>query len=237
MKIMKLALVTWVFLAWCNYMSIITFQTDTLAAVRTPVNYEHEEITATSHITEAECSLCNNAGLMGYYDGWNTIGILDLNTFDIYDLRILQYDDYGELIIPPATQQQTLRTSNNGLFVSTHAVPSRKYSESTIYWGDRYPEIDYRILSDTLCQDCLDKVLKIHNRSFQNYNMPPLVLLDFSTKEIYGMSRTQIGYSIRDFVVRMEHDLEDPTDMKTQILIFYTKEIYHTDSEFLNPPE
>lgn len=71
---------------------------------------EESEIEFTSKIKSDECMLCGDADktLLPLYKGQINVGIIDLNTFDVCNLKMNRYDDYGNLIEEKARSSSTM---------------------------------------------------------------------------------------------------------------------------------
>lgn len=121
-------------------------------------NYRIEYGKINSKLEEIEeCYLCGNAdrSLMGYYRKFDTIGIIGLNEWYVLDLRLKDYDEYGNENYDSGSVSMS-GGMTQGVQFEVEAVTSRGRSRATISSEEAF---DAKCIENNLCQMCLDKVM------------------------------------------------------------------------------
>ena len=154
-----------------------------------------------------ECYLCGTApeSLMGYYRNFDTIGVIALNEWYVLDLRMQSYDENGNP--KKDISYSTMATTNTaGMKSSINATPSRGLSRATI--SSTNGMFDKSVVQNHLCQTCLDKVVDTMEGYFEEGKEEylPFCLVDFSTLELYPMQKMNLGYTVRDYWIDLDHE-------------------------------
>lgn len=173
------------------------------------------------------CYLCGNSNrsLMGYYRKFDTLGIISLNDWEIFDLGLKEYDSEGKYM--ESESGTKMRFSNIGeVSVLIDSTPSRGMASVDIRLPESY-RLDISVIQNHLCQTCLDKVtksLEISKWKLERKECYPLCIVDFETLEIYALQDWHTGMSIRDYWVEMEYE-ENEIEVKVFYLPDRSKEI------------
>lgn len=157
---------------------------------------------------QGECYLCglSDKSVMSMFQGFNTIGIIDLHEWNIIDFRLKEYDENGnEIIDSPGSDMVTGNTNN--VQYSVYCVPSRGRAEATFTYKDG--KINSSNLVEHLCQGCLDKVtstLTTYASDEKQAEYVPLCVVDFETLEIYSLQEKNLSYYVRDYWLELERN-------------------------------
>lgn len=170
----------------------------------------------------SSCYLCGSSdhSLMGYYRKFDTVGLISLNDWHVLDFQLKSYDEKGNEI-PNKTGSNMLFGNTGEITYSSHGDVSRGMAEIDITLPDGY-KLNQRILTDHLCQNCLDKVsasLEYWKYEDKMKEPIPLCLVDFKTLDIYSLQDYYRSIFIRDYYVEM--DFQDDS-VKTKV--FYLPE-------------
>lgn len=166
----------------------------------------------------SECYLCGNSSssLMGYYRKFDTVGIIGLNEGYILDLRLKEYDENGNELVPNE-HSSTLFGNSQEVNYYVNSTPSRGMATATISSDNGM--FDDTFIRKNLCQECLDKVadtLEIYCEVGAEKQYVPFCVVDFETLELYPLQTQNAGYFVRDYWVDIEHEEEE-----LKIQIFY----------------
>lgn len=189
---------------------------------------EETEIEFTSKIQSDECMLCGDSeqpSLLPLYKGQINVGIVDLNTFDVCNLKMNRYDDYGNLIEEKAGSSSMMINSygEDGMSVSYHANTDRGYTSADVSFpGDN--ELDVRNIEKLLCDDCFDK---IYEEAWSN-NPYSIGVIDFSNMEVRLFEENITGFTFGDYYLDLDYRKLDDEDNRIEIdmLAFYCPKRY-----------
>ncbi len=188
---------------------------------------EEPEIEFASKIQSDECMLCNNAEktLLPLYKGQINIGIIDLNTFDVCNLKMNRYDDYGNLIEEKAGSSSSMINSygEDGMSVYYHANPDRGYTSGSVSFP-RNNELDVEKIETMICADCFNK---IYEEAWSN-SPYSVGVIDFSNMEVRLFEEDITGFTFGDYYVDLDYrKLEDEDErIDINILAFYCPQRY-----------
>ena len=143
--------------------------------------YEHADYV--SSITPGECYVCGNVDdfLASLHWGEDNVGIVNLNTFDLFCLEINRYDDHGDLITEPAGVMFCGGLSDKKAQTYAHFLcfPDHAYAKVQLS-GVQY-SIDRCSVQQHLCQTCLDA---INNLWFTDQPPAEYAIISFEDRTI-----------------------------------------------------
>lgn len=159
-----------------------------------------------------ECYICgdNEHSMMDYYRKSGMMGLVCLNTMDITNLDARMYSDDGTQVLEPEHDGGSMHnTYDDGkVKVNINGMEYRGIFKADITYG-KDSKVDFEKTKGFLCQDCLDKVTAMYEDCMEwtdgEGRFPQICLIDFSTNELYSLASHQLGYSIRDFWVHIDH--------------------------------
>lgn len=113
-----------------------------------------------------ECFLCGNSNqsLMGYYRKFDTIGVISLNDWYVFDFHLKNYDEEGKEIVEDNCGTSMTSGNTGEICYMSHGSPSRGMASIDITLPDDY-KLDTEMIQNNLCQSCLDKVTDSLNYS------------------------------------------------------------------------
>lgn len=159
---------------------------------------EKEDTIYRSHLSKEDCYLCGDPSgtMLSLYRGEDNLGIIDINTFELYHININGYDDEGNLNIQLGSSSwQLYRLKEGELNVAGKTNPNRGYFFGDVFL-DEYHVIDIEKVSTFLCSDCINAVL--WKDTSEQYNIG---IINFKTKEIKLLSRDIVGYTFDNYYV------------------------------------
>lgn len=205
-----------------------------VTAQKSEDHYERPEyqLSVESKTEKEKCFVCSDQkdNMMAFYTNRDSVGIIHWNNMYVTDTEVRAYDDRGnELFGQDHTSIRRNSFGDGYGSVTVAGMPNRGYSDTRIYYEDK-DEVDFNLLKDSLCQSCLDKVVKFYVDQKNHGDDIRLgttgyCLVDFVTRELYTLSDPYRGYSIRDYFVRFDI-VEDPegTDDRIELFLFYAPE-------------
>lgn len=227
------------FLALITCLLVGCKQADTTNSVRARLDMLEEKRAFTLEVTSTllsseECYICGDRAdsPMRQYGERDGIGIVYWNSPGMVDTDIVAYDNDGKEIMRRGTMSSRRGSFGDGYGAFwVHGTPDRGISEANIYYGED-DEVDFEIIKEMLCQDCLDKVVEFYcdnKRHGADYKIGTTgyCLVDYQTKELYTLSAPFCGYCIRDYVVsfstneKLDVDDNVTTSGTIELLIFY----------------
>ena len=188
---------------------------------------EESEIEFTSKIKSDECMLCGDADktLLPLYKGQINVGIIDLNTFDVCNLKMNRYDDYGNLIEEKARSSSTMINSygEDGMSVFYHANTDRGYTSGSVSFS-KNNELDVKKVEELLCDVCFDK---IYEEAWSN-SPYSVGVIDFSNMEVRLFEENITGFTFGDYYLDLDYRKLDDGDERIEInlLAFYCPQRY-----------
>lgn len=189
---------------------------------------EEPEIEFTSKIQPEECMICGDSeqpSLLPLYKGQINVGIVDLNTFDVCNLKMNRYDDYGNLIEEKAGSSSMMINSygEDGMSVSYHANTDRGYTSANISFP-RDNELDVKKIEELLCDDCFNK---IYEEAWSN-SPYSVGVIDFSNMEVRLFEENITGFTFGDYYLDLDYRELDDEDERIDInvLAFYCPQRY-----------
>ncbi len=175
-------------------------------------HYKKELEIPLSNICQEDCFLCgaDNSEILNQYRQSQAIVVLCLNSWSISNTWLYEYDDSGNRVEEPGyTSYRFHSHGGEGSNWRFYADPGRHVCEMTIYYGED-SWLNWDILADWLCQDCLDKVVGAVCGLGTDGKAPRCdVLVDMGSGEIYPVSTGSPVYYIGDMWVHVDHVKED----------------------------
>lgn len=140
----------------------------------------------------AECRLCGSSddSMMDYYRKFNTLGIICVNDWNIFELETEIHDESGEQTETHLGTRSTVGSTEEYNY-KTNSIPGRGIAEVIITLPEEY-KTNVLGLQKKLCQSCLDKVLEsleIDRWKYEKREAVPVCLVDFQTLEIYSLQK------------------------------------------------
>lgn len=189
---------------------------------------EEPEIEFTSKIQSDECMLCGDSeqpSLLPLYKGQINVGIIDLNTFDVCNLKMNRYDDYGNLIEEKAGNSSTMINSygENGMSVYYHANTDRGYTSGSVSFP-KDNELNVKEVEELLCDACFNK---IYEEAWSN-SPYSVGVIDFSNMEVRLFEENITGFTFGDYYLDLDYRKLDDEDERIDIniLAFYCPQRY-----------
>lgn len=167
-----------------------------------------------SKISSTDCYLCGPDRPFDFIERpHDTIMILCLNTWDLGDTKMYEYDEQGN---------DSNYSGASILRYSDHEADECKWAFSSntgyhtcelrIQYGET-SYLDPETLATQLCHDCLEEV---YDQAMDIYDPDSIaycdVLYDTATGNIYPISQVTSPYHIGNYWIHVEHDTEHVTD-------------------------
>lgn len=155
-----------------------------------------------------DCYLCGstNRSVASLYGGYDTIGIIDFLEWNVLDLRLQIYDSDGNLICDDlGTDEVFGRTEMYEYMIES--IPARGTAEAEM--EAEGADINEKLLTNHLCQGCLDKATKtLGSDIYVNGKIQyvPFCLVDYQTMELYSLQRDNSCYYVRDYRIEVVRD-------------------------------
>lgn len=182
---------------------------------QSPQEYNH--VNYVSHISKEACFLCSDTG--SPYWGYDNVGILNLNTFDVLQLEINRYDDSGEMVKEPAgiMLSNSMNNMEAQTYVHAYTHPDQAFAQLQLT-GVQYA-IDRESVQGRLCQDCLDS---INNLWFTTQPPAEFAVISFADRTIQPLLNAYPWFSAGNFGV----DCEFKPDGAIDLLVHYCPNRY-----------
>ena len=170
-----------------------------------------------STIDKENCFLCgsNRPGIFDYYKKSGCIALVCLNTWNITDTNVYEYDDNGKIVEEPNGFSTNINThGENECSWMVAGDPVRHTATATLTYGDN-SVLDPERLSAQLCQDCLKKVADaLWPTGYENdWTYHCDVFMNMETEDIYPISSPIIKCGIDDFWLHIDHEQENNRDI------------------------
>ena len=170
-----------------------------------------------STIDKENCFLCgsNRPGIFDYYKKSVCIALVCLNTWNIADTNVYEYDDNGKIVEEPNDFSTNINThGENECSWMVAGDPVRHTATATLTYGDN-SVLDPERLSAQLCQNCLKKVADaLWPTGYENdWTYHCDVLMNMETEDIYPISSPIIKCGIDDFWLHIDHEQENNRDI------------------------
>lgn len=170
-----------------------------------------------STIDKENCFLCgsNRPGIFDYYKKSGCIVLVCLNTWNIADTNVYEYDDNGKIVEEPNGFSTNINThGENECSWMVAGDPVRHTATATLTYGDN-SGLDPERLSAQLCQNCLKKVADaLWTTGYENdWTYHCDVFMNMETEDIYPISSTITRGNIGAFWLHIDHEQENNRDI------------------------
>lgn len=178
-----------------------------LAGCKKEVSIEKDSV-----VSQEKCFVCGSEteGLMSSFAGCDSVGVIRWNSQSVLDTEVRLYDGEGNELFDTEGLNTCFRTfGDGGGSVKIEGMPERGISSISIYASET-DKANLELLTDILCQECLDKVCgfceeQMNDGCERNIGTTGYCLVDFKEKQIYTLSDPYRGYFIRDY--RIKYDI------------------------------
>lgn len=148
--------------------------------------------------------------MMDYYRKFNTLGVICVNDWNIFELETQIYDEHGREIEDHLGTRECIGTTEEYEY-KTSSIPSRGIAEVIITFSKECKP-DVASIQKRLCQKCLDKILgSLEYDKWKNENRDalPMCLVDFQSLEIYSLQDMARKTFINDFYVKSHNQRKE----------------------------
>lgn len=144
------------------------------------------------------------------------------------DSEVRAYDDDGKELFNlghTGIKHSSFREGYGSVLVTPNS--DRGITNVEIHLGEK-DAVDLEILSNRICQECLDEAVKFYEDSMnfgseENAAATGFCLVDFTDRKLYTLSDPYRGYYIRDYYVT--YDIKTGMDNdRIELMIFYAPE-------------
>ena len=148
-----------------------------------------------SAVPSQNCWLCGDGSEDLAYWGQDNIGIVSLNTFEVFPIIINRYDDAGKLIMQNTNRTENEMFQNRGFYAWKLEYPDRGYASARVaFYQDEV--LDAAKTASFLCKDCLETLLsEIHKGGVG------LGIIHFQAKEIRALETTVSGFMLGEYYI------------------------------------
>ena len=171
--------------------------------------------------TKEDCALCGDHSIWGYYSKLDSIGVLNLASGDINDLRIFEYEDDGTLRDNSGHSSMMMANDGDGRYSHMTVMGSRGICDLNLSWEEG-KEILLEEISSKYCPDCMDKIAGLDagwSDEFPDGKRCPFAMIDFTTGDIYSLNGICTACFIRDYYMKFEFG-----DRKIDGVVIYAPE-------------
>ena len=179
-----------------------------------PADYEHPAYV--SAIEQADCCLCGDRTdhILSDYWGQDNMGLVNVNTFEVFPLPINTYGPDGLQIKEAQGVAISGGMALGELRVTAFTDPDRGSSHVDIPAGGG--TVDPEAIGAFLCQDCLDAFAE---HIFVRDTPSEIAVVNFSTRELRPLIESCTGFGLGNFSLHC--DFEE--DGGIRVLIYYAQ--------------
>ena len=155
---------------------------------------------------QEDCALCGSHSIWGYYSTLDSIGVLNLASGNISDLRIFEYEDDGTLRDNSGHSTMLMANDGNGRYSHMTVMGGRGICDLNLSW-DEGKEITLEEIASIYCPDCMAKIAGLDAGwpdEFPDGKRCPFAMIDFATGEIYSLNGICTACFIRDYYMKLE---------------------------------
>lgn len=171
-------------------------------------SYEYTKFSST--IEQAQCALCGEHPEFhsAWYIGQDNLGLVNVNTFDIFLIEINRYDDSGNQIMTEAGYMNMGGSELGGSRINAMTDPDRGISHIDITpIGNG---IDKAAIEGFLCQDCLDEFA---SHCFVDDSPCEVAVINFSTKTLRPLLKSCPWYTEDNYSVMCDYNEQGGIDL------------------------
>lgn len=180
------------------------------SAIEETVREETQETSGPAGTAAKEdCALCGSKGIWGYYSRLDSIGVLNLASGNISDLRIFEYEDDGTLRDNSGHSSMMTVGDGDGRYGHMMVMGGRGICNLSLSWEEG-KEITLEEIAPLYCPDCMNKIASLDAGwadEFPDGKRSPFAMIDFVTGEIYSLNGICTACFIRDYY--MDFDFGD----------------------------
>lgn len=168
-----------------------------------------------------DCALCGPKSIWGYYSKLDSIGVLNLASGNISDLRIFEYEDDGTLKDNSGHSSRMMVSDGDGRYSHMSVMGSRGICDLNLSW-DEGKEIILEEIAPLYCPDCMNKIAALDaewTEEFTDGKRCPFAMIDFVTGDIYSLNGICTARFIRDYYMNFQFG-----DRKIDGIIVYAPE-------------
>jgi len=162
-----------------------------------------------SEVEQKNCSLCGDEPVINYPDvylGNNSIGLINLNSWEVYDLEL----DIGEEYSEDCTSIQIVNIGNHSTTIQL--IKPSAYNMCQINLSN-LESARVEDMNKMLCESCIREIVEE-----ADYD---LAFIDFTTKELKPIQKNVVGTTISDYYIHLDPIKENGSISAIEILIFY----------------
>lgn len=155
---------------------------------------------------QEECVLCGTNSIWGYYKTLDSIGVINLASGNISDLRIFEYEDNGDLKDNSGRSSMLTVGDGDGRRGNMMVMGGRGICDLTLTW-DEGKEITLEEIAPLYCPDCMKKIAELDADSperFPSGKRCPFAMIDFVTGYLYSLNGICTACFIRDYYMNFE---------------------------------
>lgn len=173
--------------------------------------HSYQHVAVISSIGEEECLLCGDKldYRISMYMGQDNVGLVDLNTFDVWPVEINRYDENGQLIEESAGYMLITACEIGDTTAKGVIDPDRGFSRLEI--GPSDATIDEKVIGSYLCQDCLDQFCSHFSA---HDTVSEIAMINFATKEIRPLVDNCPLFVFDNFLVECDFEDEGSIDLR-----------------------
>ena len=176
-----------------------------------PSDYEHPS--CVSSTKKEDCCLCGERtdNILSCYWGQDNVGLVNVNTFDVYSLDINLYDRSGQQIKEPQGYMKFGSVALDDRNISVMVDPDRGDAHIKISEGG---SIDPEAIGTFLCQSCLDA---FGERLCVQDTPAEIALVSFATRELRPLGSSCPWFAFGNYAVNCDFQDDEGIDL----LIYY----------------
>lgn len=155
---------------------------------------------------QEDCALCGSHSIWSYYSTLDSIGVLNLASGNISDLRIFEYEDDGTLRDNSRYSSMLTVGDGDGRYGHMMVTGGRGICDLNLSW-DEGKEITLEEIAPKYCPDCMAKIAELDANwldEFPDGKRCPFAMIDFTTGEIYSLNGICTACFIRDYYMKFE---------------------------------
>lgn len=159
-------------------------------------SYEH--INYVSSIEKDDCYLCGDRTdhELSTYWGQDSLGLINVNTFEVFEIPINHYSDSGVLLeVPTGVLQTGIGTVGES---QVHAFTDTDYGWSDVDIIPNGDGVDPDAIGQYLCEDCLDEFASHY---FEHDAPIEIALINFAIRELRPLEESSTMFFLGNYLV------------------------------------
>jgi len=150
------------------------------------------------------CLLCGKNSLWGYYQDIDSIGIINLATGTITDIKILKYEE-------DSIWDETFGTGTrfcgdgHGRYCYLSTMESRGICNINLSWENN-AYLKYDEIASLYCETCMRKLNELDLEWTEGFDEKrcPFAIVDFTTGELYSLNGWVTACFVRDYYMHFD---------------------------------